>query len=231
MTDIDINVNIRKVASLAENLKIDLQHGARVSLQVSDELKKIARTSIYYKDLYDRITDYAEFNLMLVDKSCFQFFEKRNQFGQQELRYAYYPNPYKFAEFQKELKDCNELLEQNILTQPEYEQFISEAIFTHDIPSIRYDYSPSQYNQKFHPASHFHIGFHSENRWPVSRVLTPYTFFLKILAMYYSDVWVENFEYSSDATLNDLFRASKQESYRVPMGFFSDEDEKRLVVT
>ncbi|MFV5524696.1 hypothetical protein VXQ23_08495 [Acinetobacter variabilis] len=47
MTDIDINANIRKVASLAANLKIDLQHGARVSLQVSDELKKIARTSVY----------------------------------------------------------------------------------------------------------------------------------------------------------------------------------------
>lgn len=230
MTDIDLNTSIRKVATLATNLGLDLQHGPRVSLVVSDELKKISRSSKYYKDIYNRIAEYSEFNLMLTDRSCFQFFEKRNNKGEQEVRYAYYPNPYKFAEFQKELRDCSELLEANIITQEEYNQFICEATFTHDIPSIRYDYSPSQYDEYFHPASHFHIGFHSENRWPVSRVLTPYTFFLKILAMYYLDIWKNKFHYSCQETLNDIFNIAKNESYQVPTNFLGNEDKKRLLI-
>ncbi|ENU90994.1 hypothetical protein F971_03462 [Acinetobacter vivianii] len=231
MTDIDLNTSIRKVATLATNLGLDLQHGPRVSLVVSDELKKISRSSKYYKDIYNRIAEYSEFNLMLTDRSCFQFFEKRNNEGEQEVRYAYYPNPYKFAEFQKELRDCNELLEANIITQEEYNQFICEATFTHDIPSIRYDYSPSQYDEYFHPASHFHIGFHGENRWPVSRVLTPYTFFFKILAMYYLDIWKDKFHHSSQETLNDIFNIAKNESYQVPTNFLGNEDKKRLLIT
>ncbi len=230
MTDINLNASIRKVAFLATKLKLDLQHGPRVSLVVSDELKKISRSTLHYKDIYNRIAEYSEFNLMLMDRSCFQFFEKVNHLGQQEVRYAYYPNPYKFAEFQKELKDCNELLELQVITQEEYNQLICEATFTHDIPSVRYDYSPSQYDKKFHPASHFHIGFHGENRWPISRILTPYTFFLKILAMYYLDTWRNNFEYSGIHTLNDEFNISKNESYQVPVEFFGEEDKKRLLI-
>lgn len=106
----------------------------------------------------------------------FSIYEKNCTGGIQELRYAYYPNPYQFLEYQKELKDCNDLLNNEIITEENYSQMISEAIFTHDIPSIRYDYSPTQYEERFHPASHFHIGFHGENRWPVTRVLTPYSF-------------------------------------------------------
>ena len=108
---------------------------------------------------------------------------------------------------------------------------ISEAIFTHDIPSIRYDYSPTQYEEKFHPASHFHIGFHSENRWPVTRVLTPYSFFLKILAMYYSDIWKSNFEIKDHETLNDIFNLARRESYQIPIEYWNDEDKKRLSIS
>lgn len=54
---------------------------------------------------------------------------------------------------------------------------------------IRYDLSLKQYCEKYHPAAHFHIGFHVKNRWPVRRKLTPYAFLLKILMLYYPDLW------------------------------------------
>lgn len=231
MASVDVNTSIRKVANLASQLNLDFHHGSRVSLKVSDELKKLTRSSPYYKEIYNRIADYSEYNLMLNDRACFQFYGKSCAGGIQELRYAYYPNPYQFLEYQKELKDCNDLLNHEIITEEEYSQMISEAIFTHDIPSIRYDYSPTQYEEKFHPASHFHIGFHSENRWPVTRVLTPYSFFLKILAMYYSDIWKSNFEIKDHETLNDIFNLARRESYQIPIEYWNDEDKKRLSIS
>ena len=115
------------------------------------------------------------------------------------------------------------------LTDIEYQQLINEAEFILDIPLIRYDYSPSQYDEKFHPASHFHIGFHSDNRWPVAKVLNPLIFFIKIISMYYKSVWVENFN-NNEVSLNDLYERSKSESYNVPISYFGNEDKKRLVL-
>ena len=178
MTDIDLTFYIRKVASLAQDLKIDLHHGTRDSLKVSSELKKLCKTSPYYREIYDYIINYNQYNMSLIDKGCFQFSESRNSSGEQELRYAYYPNPYQFVDFKKEVKSIQDLFDSGELTDLEYQQLINEAEFILDIPLIRYDYSPSQYNDKFHPASHFHIGFHSDNRWPVSKVLNPFIFFI-----------------------------------------------------
>lgn len=229
MTDIDLNFYIRKVAFLAQELKIDLHHGPRNSLQVSIELKKLCKTSPYYREIYDYIIDYNQYNISLIDQGCFQFSESRNSEGEQELRYAYYPNPYQFIDFKKEVKSIQELFDNGELTDIEYQQLINEAEFILDIPLIRYDYSPSQYDEKFHPASHFHIGFHSDNRWPVAKVLNPLIFFIKIISMYYKSVWVENFN-NNEVSLNDLYERSKSESYNVPISYFGNEDKKRLVL-
>lgn len=229
MTDIDLNFYIRKVAFLSQELKIDLHHGPRNSLQVYSELKKLCKTSPYYREIYDYIIDYNQYNISLIDQGCFQFSESRNSEGEQELRYAYYPNPYQFIDFKKEVKSIQELFDNGELTDIEYQQLINEAEFILDIPLIRYDYSPSQYDEKFHPASHFHIGFHSDNRWPVAKVLNPLIFFIKIISMYYKSVWVENFN-NNEVSLNDLYERSKSESYNVPISYFGNEDKKRLVL-
>lgn len=229
MTDIDLNFYIRKVASLAQDLKVDLHHGTRKSLNVSSELKKLCKTSPYYREIYDYIIDYKQYNIALRDQGCFQFSESRNSSGEQELRYAYYPNPYQFIDFKKEVKSIQELFDSGELTDIEYQQLINEAEFILDIPLVRYDYSPSQYEEKFHPASHFHIGFHSNNRWPVGRILNPLIFFIKIISMYYADIWKENFN-NDPLSLNDLYERSKTESYNVPLNYFGVEDKKRLVI-
>ncbi|RSZ26128.1 DUF2290 domain-containing protein [Acinetobacter bereziniae] len=229
MTDIDLKSYIRKVASLAQDLKIDLHHGTRESLNVDSELKKLCKTSPYYREIYDYIINYNQYNISLIDKGCFQFSESRNSSGEQELRYAYYPNPYQFVDFKKEVKSIQELFDGGELTDLEYQQLVNEAEFILDIPLIRYDYSPSQYNNKFHPASHFHIGFHSDNRWPVSKILNPLVFFIKIISMYYGEIWKENFDIKS-MSLNDVYATSKTESYSVPSVYFGDEDKKRLVI-
>jgi hypothetical protein len=54
---------------------------------------------------------------------------------------------------------------------------------------VRYENAPSQYKCLHHPCSHFHIGFHAESRWPISRVLTPESFTMLIAKLYYSLQW------------------------------------------
>lgn len=229
VTEVDLNYHIRKVALLAKDLNLDLHHGSRGSLEVSSELKKICKTSPYYREVYDYISTYKQYNLMLKDQACFQFSEFRNKDNEQELRYAYYPNPYQFVEFKKEVKSIQDLYSTGELSDEDYQQLINEAEFILDIPLIRYDYSPSQYEPNFHPASHFHIGFHSENRWPVQRVLNPSIFFTKIIAMYYTESWKKNFELFDPKTLNDLYSEFKSESYAISSNYIGPEDKKRLL--
>ena len=231
MTDVNVSRDIRKVADLAKVLNIDRHHVTFNSINVHAELKKLCKSTLYYQEIYDYIAVNNQYNLMLTDNSCFQFSESRNASNEQELRYAYYPNPYQFVEFKDHVKVAQELFDQGEITYSEYEQLLNECNFTHHIPVLRYDYSPSQYNANFHPASHFHIGFNSENRWPVSKVLTPYLFFLKILSMYYSDIWTKNFTNYPDKTLNDVYFEAKSNSYAVPSNYLGNEDTKRLIIT
>jgi hypothetical protein len=47
------------------------------------------------------------------------------------------------------------------------------------------------YKKLTHPAAHFHIGMHAENRWPTARKLTPRFFALFIAKCYYAGPWSE----------------------------------------
>ena len=231
MTEVDFNHGIRKVLDISNSLDIGLNYGIRSSLNVSDELKKLCKRTKIYREIYDRISTYKEFNLMLMDESCFQFSESRNNLKEQELRYAFYPNPYEYIEYKKHVEAVRQLLESGDLDNETYQQLLSEFHFNHDIPVIRYDYSPSQYRKNDHPASHFHIGFHSGNRWPISKVLTPMTFFLKVISMYYPHIWQQKFNNFGEETLNDLFSLHKNESFNVDSKYLQMEDYKRLIIS
>ena len=149
------------------------------------------------------------------------------------MRLAYYPNPYGFVEFKSNKRDAIELLNNGDLTSDEYEQLISEADFTSDIPLIRFDYSPSQYCEKYHPAAHFHVGFFVDNRWSSRRVLSPYAFFLNILMNYYSHLWKPN------GNVDALIHEKIDSAYQVEVSncsllddaYFSEHEYKRLYVS
>jgi len=142
-----------------------------------------------------------DFNLMLADKSYFQFTEEKEE---EEIRLAYYPNPYKFVEYQSHKREALKLLDNNEITEDEYDQLISEEFTTTDIPVIRYDLSLRQYCKNYHPAAHFHIGFFSENRWPVRRKLSPLAFLFKILMHYYPSIWFSIGDSGDPDEPNDL---------------------------
>ncbi|EHR40476.1 DUF2290 domain-containing protein [Alishewanella jeotgali] len=186
MVSQSFNQNIRETISLAEKFGLLFQAGSCVSLVTPPEVKFMSRRAVSYREVYDTIVSFQSFNLMLEDRSFFQFTEVE---ANSDVRLVYYPNPYQFVEYLSERREILKLLESEEITDIEYEQFTSEADFTSDIPVIRYDLSLNQHCKLYHPAAHFHIGFHAENRWPVDRVLTPKAFFLKTLYSYYQRKW------------------------------------------
>jgi len=230
----DFNKNISKCIQFLDTYNLLFQAGCITSLSASDSFKKIARKSTSYKKLYDTGTKYQDFNFMLIDKSFFQFSRTKviNKITKEvnfDLRFVYYPNPYKFVEYQENKIEVENMYENNEITLEEYQQFLSEEFFTSDIPLIRYDLSKNQYCENYHPTAHFHIGFHAENRWPVKRELTPMTFMLKILMHYYIRWWKDlGDDMSGENKLTKIYRKEISHCRLIEYEYFSTLEEGRL---
>lgn len=184
---VDFNKSIRDCFETADVMGLLAQAGSSVSLNASDKFKKTSLRSQHYWEIYDTGISQQDFNVLLSDHSFFQFHLQESG----DIRLAFYPNPYRFIEYQEYQRDALQMLEEQEITQEEYFQLLSEGSFTCDIPAIRYDYSIEQYCENYHPAAHLHIGFYAENRWPVRRILTPHAFMLKILRNYYLKTWIK----------------------------------------
>lgn len=219
--------NILKCINLAFDFDILAQAGSSQSLNSSDEFKKEARHSISYKRLYDTGVKNQDFNLMLFDHSFFQFTESKID---EELRLVYYPNPYKFVEYMSQKQEALAMFDSGELSLSEYEQMISEDSSSCDIPVIRYDLSLKQYCKNYHPAAHFHIGFYAENRWPVKTMLTPYAFFLKILAHYYPKLWFDKGDNAENEQnkLDLIYRDELKKCNTLSGEYFTSNEEERL---
>jgi hypothetical protein len=209
------------------NIDYLFQAGTVSSLQASSDFKHKSRKAVYYREIYEAGTTNQDFNLMLKDRSYFQFTE--NVEGE-NIRLAFYPNPFQFIEYQNHKKEALELLDDNELTESEYEQILSEGEFSSDIPLIRYDLSVKQHCDNYHPAAHFHIGFNANNRWPVGKKLTPYVFMLKIIMLYYPDLW---FKYGDQGEGNEnnldiIYRNELSKCDLVPDEYFKKIEKERL---
>lgn len=225
---IEFTKNIVKCSELLLNLNYLFQSNSLNSLNVSDEFKKASLNKLPYKTIYDLAIKNNDFNLMLNDKSFFQFNEKE---ANKELRLAFYPNPYNLFEYDEFSKEAIDLLHSNEITYDEYDQLTTEFNFYLDVPPIRYDLSYKQYKAPYHPTGHFHIGFCNENRWPVKRLFNPYLFVLKILVHYYYNVFTQSTNNDDTNLLNLIEDEYKKELYNtdfVSSDFFTVDEENRL---
>lgn len=223
----NFNRSILACIKLAKEEGFLLQAGNPTSLRASRDFKALTRRSNSYREIYEIGAANQDFNLMMVDYSFFQFTELDEG---KELRLAYYPNPSKFVNFNNTIRDALDLFESGELTIDEYEQIVSEEEYGSDIPPVRYDLSLKQYCENYHPAAHLHIGFFSESRWPVRRVLSPYAFMLKIIMIYYSQLWYE-LGHVSDGEPNKLdlaYRAEIQDCEHIEPEFFKQPDIERM---
>jgi hypothetical protein len=140
-----------------------------------------------YEDMFLYALQNSCYNFLLSDHSFFQF----NWFANDDVRYAYYPNPYLGANATHLLryKRRVELFENQFIDYEDFLQLLGEAIGRGRVPVVRYENAPGQYKELNHPCSHLHIGLHGDDRWPVRRLLTPDAFCLIMLRNYHGEAW------------------------------------------
>lgn len=158
------------------------------SLEVASEFRDlILDPNSPYEDIFLHGLRQSHYNFLLSDHSYFQF--TWNNLN--DVRYAYYPNPYlgSDAALLLSYKKKLELLQCDMITYEEFLQLLGEAKGNGRKPVIRYENAPRQYKEAVHPCSHLHIGLHGDDRWAVRRLLSPSAFTLLILKNYYGDQW------------------------------------------
>ena len=188
MTKDDVRYGISKAWEFFDSLGIGEAFITPSPLAVSQDFRKIALSiKSLYSDVYEAGLAHSHYNILLFDLAFFQF----SWAGDGEVRYAYYPNPFISGnkEAQVKLQNWREAQVAEILSEEDVSALIAALTTSGTVPLVRYENSPSQYRLFRHPCSHLHIGLHSENRWPLSRVLTPLAFSMWIVKQYYSESW------------------------------------------
>ncbi|QPO13233.1 DUF2290 domain-containing protein [Thalassospira sp. A40-3] len=187
-------------------------------------LKDVSMEELYLCGLRN-----SDYNVLLKDRSFFQFTIKRRG----GLRYAYYPNPFFGADEKRvsELEGMDEYVQEGLLTQEEFLAKIAELRANMLPPVLRFEYDPQDYVEMVHPSSHFHLGFHSENRWAVERVLSPLAFGLHVTKMYYSAKWSEAENKNvggQEITVDDELINAKASCPVVPEELFSQREREQF---
>jgi len=185
MTARDFNASIRKSCHFLKDCKLLRSETTYKSHYGSSEFRKLALTpATPYRNLFLCGLRNSDYNCLLTDYSYLQF----TFIGQDHYRFAYYPTPFANSE---SLGEYDQLLNAGVITFEEYSDALSDQSCEVTKPLIRFELDYKAYVRLLHPAAHFHIGMHSENRWPVCRRLTPRSFSLLVVKLYYGSDWAD----------------------------------------
>jgi hypothetical protein len=216
---------IRKTWEYAKAVGVDQSFSDPSPLKASDEFKKLSLSATAtYEEIYLAGLSEGQYNILLVDYAYLQF----GGHDENSLRYAYYPNPFLGASQSaiSELSQLKTYIEEGAIDTEEFLHRVSELRYTQHPPSVRYENSEDQYKDLEHPCSHFHFGHHSENRWPIRRVLTPEAFALIIFKYFYPEYWAEGDNVSGakgNISLDDALIVAKQDCRVLSDSFFSEQ--------
>ncbi|QVM89727.1 DUF2290 domain-containing protein [Pseudomonas entomophila] len=188
MTREDVITGIANAWRIAEKLTISEIFSNPAPLPINHEFRDIILSpQATYIDVYNKALKLSHYNILLSDYSFFQFSIE----GENNVRYAFYPNPYvsNGDEYHNWFESRQEMVQAGMLGHEEFLSLLSDKVGIGSVPLLRYENAPAQRTKFHHPCSHFHIGFHSENRWAVRRLLTPSAFALLVYKHYYGANW------------------------------------------
>lgn len=158
------------------------------SINASEEFRELALSDgTRYLDLFLCGLRNHDYNFLLQDYSYFQF----TFIDTGNYRYAFYPTPLGGLS-PSNILELDSALRAGIISFEEYSQLLDDEEYEIRIPVIRFELDREAYVRLRHPTAHFHIGTHSENRWPVARSLTPLLFALFIIKLYFGHAWSSN---------------------------------------
>lgn len=176
-----------------------------------------------YERVYLTGLENSHYNFIMADYSYFQFSCR----ARNEYRFAYLPNPFLSPTSAGQLNELREYVDEGVISLDDYLHRISEMRAGQHPPMLRYENSPSQYRKHLHPQSHFHIGHHSDNRWPLERELTVTAFVTLIMKHFYSSYWNDDRHIDSLSGTNeleDLLAAEKAGCRLVPVEHFTNDE-------
>ncbi|MBA1289192.1 DUF2290 domain-containing protein [Pseudomonas japonica] len=229
MTRQEVANGIMKTFGVVEKLQLLESFSQPEPLPVNEDFRKIILSEgNTYRDVYLAALNMSYHNIILSDFSFFQFSIEK----QDHVRYAYYPNPFMSGslEEKKRFRKYRELLEAELISQEDFERMLVDTSHVSGVPMFRYENAPGQRVKFHHPCSHFHIGFHSENRWPVERILTPFAFSLLVLKQYHGISWRSHGDSEDDAHTGNIFDTNliseKYECRIIGPDFFEDIEKR-----
>jgi hypothetical protein len=188
MTPAEFNESIRGTQAILRECQLLRTTAALRSMIGSAEFRELTLTpGTLYRDLYLCGLRNVDYNFLLTDYAYIQF----SHFEDHHYRCAFYPNPFSGTGdvFAEELEAA---LDAGTLSFEEYSEYISDQSYEVRAPLIRFEVDDGSYVMLEHPAAHFHIGMHTENRWAVARELTPRAFALMLSKLYYTREWREH---------------------------------------
>lgn len=190
MKQCDFEKSIREAFSLLVKVGLSSwdQKITLRNLEPPEEFRRVAYSSeITYQEVYKTGLRYRAYNFVLSEYSYFQFWhDSRND--PRVLRYAYYPNPFDITLAQKVGSERG-VRYGNLDIEDIYQQALEDSPLIIGKPPIRYDLDFDGHREAMHPSAHLTVGAFVNNRWPVSRVLTPRLFVLFVCKNYYPDQW------------------------------------------
>lgn len=220
----EIKYGIRKAWDYLKLSDVGQVFSNPAPLAASDAFKVLAISSdVSYEELYLAGLRDGQYNISLLDYSFVQFGGSSDN----NLRYAYYPNPFigSSTEAVSELAELRTYVEEGVLEMDEFLHAVAEIRHSQHPPLLRYENSYEQYVDLSHPCSHFHFGHHGENRWPLSRVLTPQAFALLLIRHFYPAFWAScptMREGAREHSLDDILVAERDNCRILSDEFFSE---------
>lgn len=213
---------------MAERLALSETFSSGAPLEINPEFSEVILSSAAYETVYLTGLRLSYYNFVLSDYSYFQF----SYDGPDRVRYAYYPNPFLRGESARvAFERLSRLAREGQLEIEDFLNHLSERKPQIGVPPIRYENAPDQYRELEHPCSHFHLGFHSDNRWPVARLLAPLAFSLLVYKLYYGDYWRIVHDPGGEADLENALINAKQNSRMLAPELFSDHERRSVHFT
>ena len=192
------NKSIRQSLQFPARANLDEVTVNNSGLKANSEFNNVALApEANYESTYRCALRLNHFNVLLKDYALFQF----SWDSEASWRLAYYPNPWisGVASALNKLSDLKEKLEEGSISSEGFMELLATDFpLRQAIPMFRYEYSERQYIPVTHPAGHFHIGAFGQDRWAWSRKLSPKSFTMIMVRMYYPDVWLGNSSFHAE---------------------------------
>jgi hypothetical protein len=173
---------------LKERLEIGRFLIAAESLRIDETFQQAALDEdSTYEEIFRVGLSRSNYNIMLSDYAYFQF----NWTADDAWRLGYFPNPWLSGApaAEQTLRQWEALEEIGALSYDDVSELIADMPHIGAVPPIRFEFAARDYQEFVHPAAHFHIGRHTENRWPSALSIGPKAFTLIIAKLYYPESW------------------------------------------